>query len=113
MVRLGLKVYDDFPPSFYLFIFYKFSMCISQKINLGEFLFQLMRMRVQSLASLTGLRIGIAMSCGVGRRLGSDLALLWLWCRPAGAALIRPQAWGLPYAAGAALKRKKKKKSIG
>ena len=22
---------------------------------------------------------GIAMSCGVGRRLGSDLALLWLW----------------------------------
>jgi len=35
--------------------------------------------------------------------------LLWLWCRPAAAALIRPIAWELPYAAGVALKRKKKK----
>ena len=24
---------------------------------------------------------GIAVSCGVGGRCGSDLALLWLWCR--------------------------------
>ena len=39
------------------------------------------------------------MSCGVGRTLGSDLTLLWLWCRPAAAALIRPLAWKLPYAA--------------
>ena len=35
-----------------------------------------------------------------------DLALLWLWCRPAAAALIRPLAWELPYAAGVALKSK-------
>ena len=47
------------------------------------------------------------MSCGVGRRFGSDLALLWLWCRPVAAALIHSLAWKLPYATGAALKRKK------
>ena len=36
--------------------------------------------------------------------------LLWLWCRPAPAALIQPLAWEPPYAVGAALKRQKKKK---
>ena len=39
-----------------------------------------------------------------------DLALLWLWCRAAAAALIRPLAWEPPYAVGAALKGPKKKK---
>ena len=34
-------------------------------------------------------------------------ALLWLWYRPAAAALIRPLAWELPYATGVALKGKK------
>ena len=48
------------------------------------------------------------MSCGVGRRLSSNLVLLWLWCRLAAVALIGPIAWEPPYAAGAALKRKKK-----
>ena len=37
-----------------------------------------------------------------------DPALLWLWCRPAVVAPIRPLAWEPPYAMGAALKRKKK-----
>ena len=50
------------------------------------------------------------MSSGVGRRRSSDLALLWLWCRPAATALIQPQAWESPHATGAALKRQKKKK---
>ena len=50
------------------------------------------------------------MSCGVGRRLSLDPALLWLWCRPAATAPIRPLAWEPPYAAGVALKRPKKKK---
>ena len=50
------------------------------------------------------------MSCGVGHRLGSDLILLWLWCRPAAVAPIRPLAWEPPYATTAALKRQKKKK---
>ena len=52
----------------------------------------------------------IAMSCGVGHRQGSDLALLWLWCRPAAAAPIRPLTWEFSYATSVALKRKKKKK---
>ena len=50
----------------------------------------------------------MAMSCGVGHRRGSVLVLPWLWHRLAAAALIRPLAQELPYAAGAAVKRKKK-----
>ena len=49
------------------------------------------------------------MSYGVGRRCSSDLALLWLWCRLAAVDLIRPLAWELSYATGAALKDKKEK----
>ena len=78
-----------------------------------EFLFWLsgnepvsMRMRVQSLALLSGLRIHVAVSCGVGRRCGSDPTLLWLCCRPEAAASMRPLAWELPYAAPVALKSK-------
>ena len=41
------------------------------------------------------------MACGL------DPALLWLWRRLAAVALIQPLAWELPYALGAALKRKK------
>ena len=36
------------------------------------------------------------MSYGVGRRRGSDPVLLWLWCRPAAVAPIRPLAWEPP-----------------
>ena len=32
---------------------------------------------------------------------------LWLWCRLAAAALIRPLAWELPYATGLPVKTKK------
>ena len=32
------------------------------------------------------------------------MLLLWLWCRPAAAVLIRPPAWEPPYAAGVAFK---------
>ena len=49
------------------------------------------------------------MSCGVGRRHGLNPLLLWLWCRPA-VAPIRPLAWELPHAAGAALNRQKKER---
>ena len=49
-----------------------------------------------------------AMSCGVGHRRGSDPALLWLWCRPAAAAPIRPLvAWKPPCTTGAALENAK------
>ena len=37
-----------------------------------------------------------------------DLVLLWLWVRPAAAALIQPLALELLYAMGVALKRQKK-----
>ena len=49
------------------------------------------------------------MSCGIGRRCGSDLVLLWPWRRPAATAPIRPLAWAPPYAAGAALKRERER----
>ena len=45
---------------------------------------------------------GVAVSCGVGHRRSSDPKLLWLWHRPATAALIGPLAWKPPYAAGVA-----------
>ena len=48
------------------------------------------------------------MSCAVGLRCGSCLALLWLWCRPAAAALIRSLVWELPHVAGVVLKKRKK-----
>ena len=51
------------------------------------------------------------MSCGVGHRSSLDLALLWLWCRLAAVALIRPLAWEPPYAIHVALKRQKTKKN--
>ena len=51
------------------------------------------------------------MSCGVGLRLGLDPKWLWLWCRPAAVAPIRPLAWEPPYGEGAALEKAKKKKS--
>ena len=59
-----------------------------------------------------GLGSGIAMSCGVGHRSGSDPVLLWLWNRPAVVAPIQSLAWEPPCTMGAALKRQKKKKKI-
>ena len=47
-------------------------------------------MWVQSLASLSGLRIR---GCSVGCRRSLDPALLCLWCRLAAIAPIRPLAW--------------------
>ena len=44
------------------------------------------------------------MGYGIGRRRGSDLALLWLWYRSVAIALIGPLAWEAPYATGVALK---------
>ena len=44
------------------------------------------------------------MSCRVGRRCGSDLALLQLWCWLAATAPIWPLAWEPPCALGVTLK---------
>ena len=61
-----------------------------KRIQLGT-----MRLQVQSLASLSGLRIWC---CHV------------LWCRLAAVAPVRPLAWELPYAAGAARKEREREK---
>ena len=45
------------------------------------------------------------MSCGVGRRHGSDLVLPWLWYRLA--VQTQPLAWELAYAACVALLKEK------
>ena len=52
------------------------------------------------------------MSCGVGCRHSSDLMWLWLWCRLAALAPIRPLAWEPPHATVVALKKKRKEKVL-
>ena len=47
--------------------------------------------------------VSVALSCGAGRRCGSDLALLWPWRRLAATDLIRPLAWEPQHAPGAAI----------
>ena len=51
------------------------------------------------------------MSCGVGRRHGSDPVSLRLWCRLVATAPIKSLAWEPPYGMGAALEKTKKKKN--
>ena len=46
------------------------------------------------------------MSCGVGHRHSLDLVFLWLWYRPAAAALFTSPPWEFPYAIAVTLKRK-------
>ena len=53
----------------------------------------------------------VATSCGVDLSCGSDPRLLGLGHRPAAAALIPLVAQRLPYIAGTAVKRKKKKQT--
>ena len=50
------------------------------------------------------------MSCGVGRRDGSDPALLWLRCRLTAVTPTGPLAWEPPCATGVALEKTKDKK---
>ena len=53
---------------------------------------------------------GVAVSCGVGHRRVLDPTLLWLWHRPVAIAPTGLLAWEPPYAMGAALKKRQKKK---
>ena len=65
-----------------------------------------MRMQVLSLTLLSGLKIQHCYELGCRLQMWLNLVLLWLWCRPAAATLIWPLAWELPYAVGAAFKKK-------
>ena len=49
-----------------------------------------------------------AVSCGIGHRLGSDLALLWLWLAAVALIQLNPLVWELP---GVALRTKTKTKT--
>ena len=66
---------------------------------------------VPSLTSLSGLRIQHCRELWCRSKCRSDLALLWLWLRLAATAPIGPLVWEPPYAVGATLKSKKKKKN--
>ena len=55
----------------------------------------------------------IALSYSIDGRCSSDLVLLWLWCRLAAVAPVRPVAWELPYAVGVALKKNNNNKDLG
>ena len=50
------------------------------------------------------------MTCAVGHRYGSNPEVLWLWCRLATSAPIRPLAWESPCATGSGPKKGKKTK---
>ena len=47
-----------------------------------------MRIRFDLWPRLVGWGSGVAMSCGLGHRVGLDPELLWLWCRLAAVALM-------------------------
>ena len=55
---------------------------------------------------------GVAVSSDVGRRHGTDPALLWLCRRLAAITPIRPPSLGTSTCRGRSSKKKKKKKSI-
>ena len=57
-----------------------------------------MRLRVWSLALLSGLRIWCCRELWCRSQCGLGLALLWLWRRLVATAPIRPLAWEPPYA---------------
>ena len=61
------------------------------------------RMWLQSLTSLSGLRICNCHELWCRLQTQLESVLLWLWCRP-----MRPLDWEFPYAAGEALRGKKK-----
>ena len=78
------------------------SRCDAAEMNLNH------EVVVWSLALLSGL--GIQRCHELWCRRISDLALLWLWCKPWTTAPFGPLAWKPPYAKGAALKSEKKNK---
>ena len=60
---------------------------------------------------VVGSTSGVAVSCDVGWRHGSDPALLWLWLWLVAIAPIRPLAWEPQYAMGSSPRKGKKTKN--
>jgi len=69
-----------------------------------------MRMRVRSLALLSGIRIQCCLELLCRSQAWLGFELLWLCRRQAAVAPIQPLAWESPYAVDVALKRQKKQK---
>ena len=69
-----------------------------------------MRLQVQSLVWLRGLRIWHCHELWYRSQMGSDWALLWLWRRPGATALIRPLTWEPPCAVIVTQEKGKKKR---
>ena len=69
-----------------------------------------MRLQFHPWPCSVGQRSSIAMTCGVGQRCSSDLALLRLWRRLAATVPIRPLAWEPPFNVGVVLKKRQKKR---
>ena len=69
-----------------------------------------MRTTVDPWPCSVGWGSGLALSCVVVRRRGSDSALLWPWHMPVATALVQTLTWAFPYVVGQALKSKRKRK---
>ena len=69
-----------------------------------------MRIRVRSLALLSGSGIGHCPELWCRSQMLLDPALQWLWCRQAAVAPVQPLAWKLPCARDVALKKGKTNK---
>ena len=69
-----------------------------------------MRCRFDPWPCSVGQESSIAMSCDVGHRCGSDLMLLWLWCRPSSCSPNSTPSLGTSIGHGCSPKCKKKKK---
>ena len=99
---------DVVPEVPYIVIFKKFGVPVMvqwKRSQLGT-----MRLQVQSLASLSGLRIRCCHELWFRLQMQLRSAGIWLWRRPAAVALIRPLAWEPPCAVGWDPKKIKKPK---